>query len=73
VDPDGDIASGDVLTGEFIAVPRGVALGDQTALENWSNANNVFRFIRVEDATYDNNTPHTSTLRRSWDACSSEP
>ena len=51
----GDIASGDVLTGEFIEVPRAIALGDQTPLENWSNTNNVFQFIRVEDIAYDKN------------------
>jgi hypothetical protein len=70
VDANGDIASGDVLTGEFSAVPPGVALGDQTALES-SNVNNVFQFIRLEDVAYDKTTPHTSTLRRSRDACSS--
>lgn len=53
----GDIGSGDVLTGEFIPVPRNIALGDQTPLENWSNANNVFQFIRVEDIAYDKNDP----------------
>lgn len=53
----GDIASGDVVTGVFIPVPRDVALGDQTALENWSNTNNVFQFIRVEDIAYDKNDP----------------
>lgn len=53
----GDIISGDVLTGEFIPVPRSVALDNQTALENWSNANNVFQFIRVEDIAYDKNNP----------------
>jgi hypothetical protein len=51
----GDMVSGDVLTGEFIPVPRDIALGDQTPLENWSNANNVFQFIRVEDIAYDKN------------------
>ena len=53
----GDIASGDTITGEFIPVPRDVALGDQTALESWSNANNVFQFIRVEDIAYDRTNP----------------
>ncbi|HXQ39246.1 MAG TPA: alkaline phosphatase PhoX, partial [Anaerolineales bacterium] len=54
----GDIALGDVLQGQFIPVPRDVAVGDQTALENWSNANNVFQFIRVEDIDYDKNNSH---------------
>ncbi|MGQ0604008.1 MAG: alkaline phosphatase PhoX [Anaerolineales bacterium] len=53
----GDTALGDTLTGEFISVPRAIALGDQTPLENWSNANNVFQFIRVEDIAYDKNNP----------------
>jgi hypothetical protein len=51
----GDIALGDVLQGQFIPVPRNIAVGDQTGLENWSNANNVFQFIRVEDLDYDKN------------------
>jgi hypothetical protein len=54
----GDFAApGDSMAGEFIEVPRGIALGDQTPLENWSNANNVFQFIRVEDIAYDRNNP----------------
>ena len=51
----GDIALGDVLQGQFIPVPRNIAVGDQTGLENWSNANNVFQFIRVEDIDHDKN------------------
>ena len=47
----------DVMTGEFIEVPRATAVGDQTPLENWSNTNNVFQFIRVEDIAYDKNDP----------------
>jgi hypothetical protein len=53
----GDLPKGLSVSGSFIAVPRDVALGDQTALENWSNANNVFQFIRTEDLTYDKNNP----------------
>jgi hypothetical protein len=53
----GDIASGDTLSGEFISVPRAVALDAQTPLENWSNDNNVFQFIRVEDIAYDKTNP----------------
>ena len=51
------VAPGDSMAGEFIEVPRNIALGDQTPLENWSNANNVFQFIRVEDIAYDKNNP----------------
>ena len=49
-------------SGEFIAVPDAIARGTtadppQTALENWSNANNVFQFVRVEDIAYDPDDP----------------
>jgi hypothetical protein len=53
----GDIVVGNDWKGEFIPVPRNIAVSDQTALENWSNANNVFQFIRVEDLDYDKNNP----------------
>jgi hypothetical protein len=70
----GDIQSGDDWQGRFIRVPPEIARGltgdaPQTALENWSNANNVFQFIRVEDIAYDANNPRviyfadTSTTR----------
>lgn len=57
-----EIEPGDHWTGEFIAVPDDVARGTtgeapQTALENWSNANNVFQFVRVEDMAYDPDDP----------------
>lgn len=57
-----DMQPGDVMTGEFIEVPEDIAKGDtlvkpQTALENWSNANNVFQFIRLEDIDYDRDNP----------------
>jgi hypothetical protein len=48
------------VSGKFIQVPTAVAKGDQTALENWSNANNVFQFIRVEDIAYDRH--HTNVV-----------
>jgi hypothetical protein len=53
-----DMAPGDDWTGEFIRVPEDVARGTtaqapQDALEDWSNANNVFQFVRVEDIAYD--------------------
>ena len=53
----GDMQMGTLVTGSFIQVPREIALGDQTVLENWSNENNVFQFIRVEDLAYDKNNP----------------
>jgi secreted PhoX family phosphatase len=51
----GDIVVGNDWTGEFIPVPRDIAIGNQTGLEVWSNENNVFQFIRVEDLDYDKN------------------
>jgi hypothetical protein len=55
-----DIRPSDDLQGEFIPVPDDVADGTtgvapQQALEDWSNANNVFQFIRLEDLDYDRN------------------
>ncbi len=49
----GDLSGSQSVAGEFIRVPLEVAKGDQNALETWSNANNVFQFIRVEDIAYD--------------------
>jgi len=48
------------MTGRFIRVPDDIADGTtdvapQEALENWSNENNVFQFIRLEDLAYDRN------------------
>ncbi len=59
-----DIEPGDNWTGEFIRVPEDVARGTtsdspQDALEDWSNANNVFQFVRVEDIAYDPDNPRT--------------
>lgn len=57
-----DIGVGDSWKGEFIPVPDDVAQGTtaakpQDALEDWSNANNVFQFIRIEDIAYDPDSP----------------
>jgi hypothetical protein len=59
-----EIGIGQTWTGEFIPVPEDVANGTtadlpQDALEDWSNANNVFQFIRVEDVAYDPDNPRT--------------
>lgn len=59
-----EINVGDTWTGEFIPVPEDVAEGTtgalpQDALEDWSNANNVFQFIRLEDLAYDPDNPRT--------------
>jgi hypothetical protein len=57
-----EIDLGDTFGGRFIPVPPAVARGTtgvapQRALEEWSNANNVFQFIRVEDLAYDPDDP----------------
>jgi secreted PhoX family phosphatase len=57
VDDYGDMSTGTRVGGHFILVPREIALGDQTALENWSNANSAFQFIRTEDMATDKNNP----------------
>jgi hypothetical protein len=60
----GDITETDDWQGEFIPVPDSVAKGrlktiaPQAGLEQWSNDNNVFQFIRVEDIAYDRNEPN---------------
>lgn len=55
-----DLQPGDNWKGEFIRVPKKIARGQtgdapQQALEDWSNDNNVFQFIRLEDLAYDKN------------------
>ena len=52
-----DLDVGEAFQGEFIPVPREVAVGDQDALEDWSNDNNVFQSIRLEDVAYDPRNP----------------
>ena len=54
----GDVTGTEAISGRFIQVPPEIAAGPQTPLESWSNANNVFQFIRVEDIAYDRNDPH---------------
>lgn len=54
----GDVTPGMSVSGHFIPVPDEIADGDQTALEDWSNANDVFQLIRVEDLAYDRNQPN---------------
>ena len=53
-----DLQHGATVAGRFIRVPRAIALGDQTTLEDWSNENNVFQFIRLEDVAYGRNAPN---------------
>lgn len=57
-----EISLGDEWAGRFIPVPPDIARGDtaarpQNALETWSNQNNVFQFVRVEDMAYDPDDP----------------
>jgi hypothetical protein len=59
-----DLEPGETFQGRFIRVPEDIARGDtadrpQLALENWSNENNVFQFIRLEDLAYDLDDPRT--------------
>lgn len=54
----GDITVPMSVSGQFIPVPDNIADGDQTPLETWSNANNVFQFIRIEDIATDKNQPN---------------
>lgn len=53
----GDMMKDDVWGGEFIPVPDAIADGGQDGLEAWSNQNNVFQFIRVEDIATDDHNP----------------
>jgi hypothetical protein len=41
----------------YPAPPSGVPDGPQWVLEHWSNLNNVFQFIRIEDTAYDRSNP----------------
>jgi hypothetical protein len=57
-----DIQPGGNWQGEFIRVPKEIAQGltdmaPQDALEQWSNENNVFQFIRLEDIAYNRDNP----------------
>ena len=54
----GDLTSSNSVSGTFLQVPDAVADGDQNGLEAWSNENNVFQFIRIEDLAYDRNDSH---------------
>jgi hypothetical protein len=58
-----DLQPGDDFKGRFIPVPKAIAKGTtgvppQQALEDWSNDNNVFQFVRLEDIAYDKNDPN---------------
>ena len=46
----------------YPAPPTGVPDGPQWVLEHWSNLNNVFQFIRIEDTAYDRRNPRVVYL-----------
>jgi hypothetical protein len=46
------------IEGEFVKIDKAAATGDQTALENASDAAGVFEFVRVEDIAYDREDPN---------------
>lgn len=48
---------GDDIEGEFVQISDTAAKGDQTALEQASDALGVFEFVRVEDMAYDRRDP----------------
>jgi uncharacterized protein DUF839 len=58
-----DISGTEKFSGRFIQVPDDIARGTspggepQGRLEAWSNFNNVFQFVRVEDIAYDPDQP----------------
>jgi hypothetical protein len=59
-----EITAGETMRGRFIHVPTDIARGltnaePQQGLEDWSNANNVFQFLRVEDIATDPDDPRT--------------
>ena len=54
----GDLLPGETVSGSFIPVPEATAKGNQSELESWSNSNNVFQFIRVEDIAPDRKDPN---------------
>ena len=57
-----DIDATESMTGTFVTVPDATADGNQAALETYSNANGVFRFIRIEDIAYDRTNPNVVYL-----------
>jgi len=60
----GKIGGRDVTSADFgyPAPPPGIPNGPQWVLETWSNLNNVFQFIRIEDTAYDRTNPRVQYL-----------
>ncbi|MDP9482901.1 MAG: PhoX family protein [Chloroflexota bacterium] len=68
-----DFAPGSTMSvsGTFVKIPRAAAVGNQTALENASDAAGVFQFVRIEDIAYDRNHPNIVYLADSGRASAS--
>jgi len=50
------------ITGTFVPMDPNAARGTQTALENDSDAKDIFQFIRIEDIAYDRTNPNVVYL-----------
>lgn len=57
-----DITSLDFPDPDYPAPPAGIPDGPQWVLERWSNLNNAFQFIRIEDTAYDRTNPRVQYL-----------
>jgi hypothetical protein len=68
-----DVAQGDTVTGDFIAVDSTAAHGDQNALEAWSDSNGIFQFVRLEDVAYDRTDPNVIYLADTGRGSASAP
>jgi len=61
----GKMGGRDVTSADFAgypAPPAGIPNGPQWVLEHWSNLNNAFQFIRIEDTAYDRSNPRIQYL-----------
>ena len=62
----GDSSAREVTSADFPGYPAppssAIPNGPQWVLEHWSNLNNVFQFIRIEDTAYDRNNPRVMYL-----------
>jgi hypothetical protein len=52
-----DVTSLDYPDPDYPTPPTGIPDGPQWVLERWSNLNNAFQFIRIEDTAYDRSNP----------------
>jgi len=65
--------SSQAISGEFYPISATAAKGPQAGLENESDANNVFQFVRIEDIAYDRNDSSIVYLADSGRASTSLP